>query len=285
MRHKLIFWVVVIISFFALFPRPVLAATVSVTNYPSSKIIGEEFIVQFNAEGLSPGTYYGKVRMGKYGTTPNKGETKNGEEWFQDSGDSWSKFPLFSTDGSGTILSGSLTARARNTAEIGENIMYIRLNNGKNYDSSEVIITLEQAPVSTSTPTSTPIPSSTSTPTKTPTPTPTSKPTPIKSGPTATPKVTQSPSSTPTSTVTPTIPKMAVEESFEEEKEDIGPTAILGEMVVVSPSALPTEIAPKPEKSFLNFPTLSIGIGFIFLTVSGILAFRSYKKSQGYDYR
>lgn len=139
--------------------------------------------------------------------------------------------------------------------------------------------------VPTATPTISPslTPTNVPTPTKTPTPTSTSKPT-------ATPKVTQTPTSTPLPTIkvaTPTVAKITTQESLDQ-KEDNSPTSILVEAqsvpVSTQSSSMATDVlGSKTEKAFFNFSTLSIGIGFIFLTGSGILAFRKWREMQN-DY-
>lgn len=122
-------------------------------------------------------------------------------------------------------------------------------------------------------PTPTFIPTSTQTPSTIPTKTPTSKPTPIKSGPTATAKPVAT--TTPAPALTPA--KSVIQQSSKE--EDNIPTSILGEMVTASPSASPT-IAGAKEASFFDLPKLFIGIGFVFLVGSGILAFRRFKNEK-----
>ncbi len=147
-------------------------------------------------------------------------------------------------------------------------------------NSTDSICQLSSTPSPTLIPTLSP--TNTPSPTKTPTSTPTIKPT-----ATSKPVATNTPSATSIPTVkvvTPTTAKMVTKDNFDE-KEDMGPTSILGEMVTATPSAMPTEIVQKSEESFFDFSKISMGIGFIFLSGSGILAFRSWKKSQEDDYR
>lgn len=142
--------------------------------------------------------------------------------------------------------------------------------------STDSICQLSSTPTPTLIPTLSP--TNSPTPTKTPTPTPTIKPT-ATSKPVAT--ATPAPTSIPTiKVVTPTMAKMATYDNYDK-KENMGPTSILGEMVTATPSAMPTEVdQKKAEESFFNFPKLAIGVGFIFLAVSGILAFRKWNDIQ-----
>lgn len=288
---KKILFIAWFLFLFFLFKTQSFAATISITNSPSSIAIGTEFTVQFSAEGLSAGNYYGKVRIGKSGAVPSKAETKNGEEWFQDSGDAWSKFPSFASDGSGAISSGTLTARARSTAEVGENLLYVRLNNGSNHDSSSVTITLEQssAPKSTPTPTLNPTPSPTLVPTSTPTPTPTVKPT-ATPKPTSTPKpqsgATSTPAPTPTSKPSPTVlasSNKAIQSSDTAtiSKEPL-PTSILGvsTKTVSTQNPSPTIAVKTLGSSQNNLSKILIGLGILILASCGILAFRLSEKGK-----
>ncbi|MDP3988350.1 MAG: hypothetical protein Q8P80_04375 [Candidatus Levybacteria bacterium] len=262
-----LFSLIAIFSFF--FTTSVFAVTITITDFPSSKPIGEEFTVNFNAEGLSSGTYYGKVRIGKFGTTSNKAETKNGEEWLGDSG-TWIAFPVFTTDGSTPIL-GSLTARAKSTAEAGENLLFVRLNKGNNYDSSSVTIVLNEAL------TPTPIPP-TITPTSSPSPTPTNTPTPTKSSIST---KTPSPTPNPTKISTPTIKPLATLMVNEEESlVSISPEEILGTETAIlsSISAEPTKETVRTLGSVQNnLPKILFGIGSGFFILCGILTFRKLK--------
>lgn len=144
-------------------------------------------------------------------------------------------------------------------------------------------------PVPTATPTFAPsaTPTNTPTPTKTPTPTPTTKPT-------STPKIptpTKIPTSTPIKSG-PTASPILIANNVQESTQEAIPTSILGEStesavnnisstsnseVKMSPSAKETKVLGNSEN---NLPKILIGIGIIFLTVCGILAFRSYTKSK-----
>lgn len=242
--NRFLFTFLILLAFFIL-PSKTLAASITITNYPSSAQIESEFTVQFNAEGLTQGTYYGKVRIGKAGEIPNKAETKNGDSWLGDSGVSWPEFPAFTVDESGSIT-GILIARAKSTADIGENSLYVRLNNENNLDSSAVKINLEQAP--TSVPTQVPTSSPTNSPTSTKAPTPTKIP-------------TKAPTSTPTSKPTPT-PK----------EKDEAVSVVLGESEESKPTPEPTE-TPKVSSQIPNNAILFVILGLIILTVCGILAY------------
>lgn len=274
---------------FLLFPPIALAASLSITNAPSVVDQFQEFEIDVSLSCSGCGDSFLRGVFYPSGTNYFGYTYDNSGNWSNASGSNCTTFfKVAQSDLEGGAWNGKIKVKTDIDSSYykGPDEYFFKVGRytsscGSPIWSSEATLiitgpsptpTLVPTITALSTPTNSPTPTRTSTPTKTPSPTPISKPT-------ATPKVTQAPSPTPT------VPKMAVQESFEEEKEDVGPTSILGEMVSASPSAVPTEIVPKPEESFFNFPKLAIGLGFIFLAVSGILAFRSYKKSQEDDYR
>ncbi len=172
------------------------------------------------------------------------------------------------------------------TVEQSENV-----TTGRSPDGSDNWVVLAQAtkgsanspaqPTATLTPTMAPTATSIPTPTKIPTPMPTSKPT-------STPKPVAT--ATSTSTSVPTTTKVSPSESVSpSQAEDLAtdadsaPTAILGDMVTASPSAIPSGVVEEVASPFFSFSTLAIGIGFVFLVGSGILAFRSWKARNTYE--
>ncbi|GEM_PF-5891108 len=190
---------------------PAYAVTVTITSAPSPVAINEEFNVSFAATDLEINTqYYGKIRLGT-NNTYTKGETKNGDTWLGDTS-SWTSFPTFTTDSSGS-LNATIIGRAKSTAEVGTNQLFVRLRKvGSSTNVSpdgETTINITETVVPTPTPTSTPIPTPTSSPTNTPTPIKTPTPTAAKS-PTATP----TPKPTPTPTLTASTPTTAKAETL-----------------------------------------------------------------------
>ncbi|MBI2036523.1 hypothetical protein HYT17_02755, partial [Candidatus Microgenomates bacterium] len=229
MYHKLVYYtltVILVLFYFFFLKAPVYAATVTITNSPSSAAISEEFNVSFAVTDLEAGTqYYGKIRLGT-NNTYTKGETKNGDNWLGDTA-SWTSFPTFTSDGSGG-LSGTLTGRAKSTADLGTNQLFVRFrkvgsSSNISPDGETTITITESSPTATPVPaTPTPVP-----PTNTPvptTPTPIKTPTPAKSPTsTPTPKLTLTPTSTAS---TPTIAKaetLALGEVLSEEVSSESP--------------------------------------------------------------
>lgn len=193
---KVIKLIIFLLFFLFLFPRsPIYAAvTITVSQPASSVAINEEFNTSFNTNGLEADTqYYGKIRLGTSGTY-TKGETKNGDTWLGDT-DSWTSFPTFTSDSSGN-LNSTLVGRAKSTATLGENQLFVRLRKvGASANISpdgETVIDITQALTPTPTPS----------PTPTPTPVPTVKPTPT-SKPTSIPLSTQTKTPTPKPTFNP----------------------------------------------------------------------------------
>lgn len=235
------------------------AASITITLSPSSAQIGTEFTVQFDAVGLSPGSYYGKVRIGKDGIF-NKAETKNSDSWLGDT-TSWSEFPTLEVDETGEVT-GTLIARAKSSAEAGDNSLYVRLHyNEDNIDSPTATIKLDPAPTPTSTLIPTPEP--TGVPTATKTPTPTKSLTPTKT-PTPTKKVT----ATPTKKVTPSPTKKISEKDADSD-----------ELFLASENNISVDQSPTPKspqvlgESTSKQPFVFIGLGLIVILVGGILAY------------
>lgn len=186
--------------FSLLFPLKVFAApNVTYTNTPASVVIGGEFTVSFSIDSLTASSsYYLKSRIGPELNQLTKGQTKSDSGSWLSEGDSWSSFPVLSSDESGRI-SGQISSRVSpSVGEAGRNFYALRIL--KVGDKSSKAITLGSFELEVVAPT--PTPSPTATPTPTPTPVPTATPTPT---PTATPSPTNTP--TPTLTPVPTVPK------------------------------------------------------------------------------
>lgn len=267
---------------------PSFAATISITNSPSSAALLQEFNVSFSASELDgSSSYYAKVRIGVAGSDSNpydKGETKNGDSWLGDSS-AWENFPTFTTDSSG-VVSGSLTARAKSTASLGDNSLFTRLlkvgtATTNRIDSSAATITLTAA-APTPSPTSSPTPLPTPTPTASPTPTPT--PSPL---PTATPRptTTASSTSTPRPVASSPTPGGAAKVTTTQTSTSTPESMILGITDVSSPSSgatteSETTESTKETKKFLNLSARQYLAGFLailglaFLGTSGFLFFK-----------
>lgn len=286
---KIIPAIVGIVTFLFLLSIPSFAATISITNSPSSAALLQEFNVSFSANGLdASSSYYGKVRIGVSGSDSNpydKGETKNGDSWLGDSS-AWGNFPVFATD-SGGVVSGSLAARAKSTASLGDNNLFIRLlkvgtATTNKIDSSAATITLTAV-------TPTPTPSPTPTPTATPAASPTPSPTPT---PAATPKPTTAASSTSTpkpvvSSPTPVgTPKITTVSKTTPTPESL----VLGITDVNSPSAgleggtgTPEASAKKTGLGFSGKQYLAGALaiaGVLFLGISAFLFFNEQRSSK-----
>jgi hypothetical protein len=166
--------------FFFLFTSNVFAQTTVVINDFSQQVeVGQEFEITFSATELSPDIqYYAKIRVGVDSSHLNQAETYNPNmsSWFSDTS-SWSNFPIILSNSLGNIEE-TIKARTKQTVSLGQNKLILRLrkvNVDPNIDSSEIEITLIEAPTPTNTPTLIPtqIPSATSTPTVLLSPTPT----------------------------------------------------------------------------------------------------------------
>ena len=289
---------------FFFFPKTPVFAAVIITNSLSSVALEEEFTLNFTGSELENGVqYYAKARIGQSGSSSNpynKGETKKNDSWFGDSS-SFESFPIFTADSNGNT-NGSLVARAKSTASLGENSLFVRLRKAgteTNYTSESVLITLTElassTPTPTTAPTNTPTPTTAPTPTKTPTPTPikTPTPTPIKSGSTsgagatATPKPTLPPTSAPTKTLA--LSSQAAGGS-------VNINTVVSPIANLSLTSTKSEPTKKPKPTPLrkasrgtvailgvaqtNLSKILIGVGVIFLLACGILAFRSFRKGK-----
>ncbi|GEM_PF-5456800 len=297
---------------FLLFPQKAFAA-INITNIsPTTINLPEDVItISVTTSNLSSATQYLQVAFTKQGETANYfGYTKNNNNsWYlyksSPTTDDFSSTFFSFTPVSGS-WNGEISAKIDSTDTgfkgSGEYTVKVRkyISSSTPTDSNDYIITINYSvPTQTSTPVPTNIPAPTSTPTNsptpkntptpTPTPTPTNIPTPTKTPsptltpkPTSTPKTTQTPSSTPIPTAkipSPTQVKTTIQESVK--KEESVPTAILGETAVVSPSVSPTTTEIK-EATVFDFSKYAIGIGFIFVIGSGILAFLRFNKEKFY---
>lgn len=286
--YRYFLFVVFFVFILLIYASPVFAVSITITNAPSSVNQSEEFIVTFSASDLETNTqYYEKVRIGTGGTY-TKGETKNGDNWLGDT-DSWSNFPTVTTDSSGSI-STSLTARAKDTAEIGTNQLYVRLRKvGASSNISpdgETSVTVNQAPSPTPTLTPTSIPAPTSTPVNTPTPTRTPTPTNTPT-PTRTPTPTPPPANTSAPTAAPATVLTSTKKPTPTNKASRSPTSILGINVASNKEDSKEEPTPTPRPKGNAFSIQTVVSGIVFLAglglaaSCGILVYRSYKNRIG----
>ena len=230
------FFVVILLSFILFFLSPINVfaqeessiATPSAetrldidTQGPDSAIVGQSFSISFILTNATPNTaYFFKAYDAIYNSS-NYVQTNcdNNTDWCNYTGDSWSKFPSFTTDSQGNI-SNSIILRFNPTKTDIPDQIQIALRTDPRLDSFNVKVvqvikpepsnTSTPSPSATSTPTNTPKPTSTTKPSSTPKPTTTIKPssTPKPTStlkPTLTPTLSISPSPTDTITDTPTL--------------------------------------------------------------------------------
>lgn len=287
-QGKFLFSFFIVAAIFLFLPRVAQAViSINITSSPTEARIGEEFTVSLSMDGLEPETsYYIKSRIGKTSSEMNKGETFNEStsRWLGDT-DAWTNFPIILSNSEGSS-SANLKSRAKSTAELGENLLAIRLRkvgaSSNAGDSNTVTINLFEAPTPAPSPTPTPQPTLTPTSSSSLTPTPTPKsPTPTPKPPTATPTQKSSPSTStqvPTSTPTPKPVKLTA---------TIGGEILGGEES--SPGAFyPWEASeeaksnPESNPSFKNpqLPKIFLILGGLaFLACGIILAWRREKTS------
>ncbi len=258
---KIFIFYLIFLVWFLFLPPKIFAVTIAINSYPS--LISEEpFEVEVFISGPNPGTNYLRIDLYKEGTTNYFGETFNGISWYGGS-EGKNYFPI--------TISSEGTASARLQGRVGSPTLNeypgpgnFKLRVRRYTSSGNPASGDQQTPVNVqinvSVDTPTPILTPTNTPTPTPQPntppTPTSTPTPTKK-PTSTP----TPNLTLTPTLTPTSSKL--------------PEEILGE--AVSPPEEPTyssaiigETVEENQKTIKLLPKILIGLGILFLLVSGV---------------
>lgn len=157
---------------FFFFAPPVWAATsAAIVSSPSSVAIDTPFDLQISIQGDVNTTYYLKARIGASTSSLTKGLTNNlqnnsPDDWLTDN-DSWSKFPIGTTNSSGS-WQGSLKVKTSSTIIAGNNLLVFRIRKvgvTTTYDSLSKTITISSSsPLPTPTPTTSPNPSSTPSP-------------------------------------------------------------------------------------------------------------------------
>lgn len=185
-----------IIFSFLIFPKKVLAVTITLNSYPTS-VSSEIFNVDVTVSGATNATNYLRVDLYKDGTTNYFGETYNGSDWYSGS-DGKNYFPVTIQNSSASATLQAQIGNPNTTDYLGPGTYKLKIrrytssgSQSQNDVQTPIDIQLTYS-TPTPTPTQTPTASPTNTPTSTPSPTP--KPTPTKS---TTPK--PSPSSSPTS--------------------------------------------------------------------------------------
>ncbi len=181
---------------FIFFPSNVLSAEViTITSFPTSKNAGEEFSINFSAQGLiNSASYYMKGLGGNTTTTTFTEVDTWNNGWVQQNG-SWISMPTFSANSEG---SASATLKVRFDPNVSTNTKDFKLRIRKtdadtNIDSGIVAIAVTAVtPAPTQTATATSVATSTPTQTVKPTLMPTVKAT-VKPSPTQKPTVVPSP--------------------------------------------------------------------------------------------
>ncbi|HET7098701.1 MAG TPA: hypothetical protein VFI61_00470 [Patescibacteria group bacterium] len=252
MKLKLITFIVLFLVLF-IFPPNADAVTVTINSFPPTISSTDPFQIGVSISGATNATNYLRVDLYKDGTSNYFGETYNGTDWYNGS-DGNSYFPIQIQNSS---ASATLTFQIGNPGTndyIGPGAYKLKI---RRYTSSG-----SQSSNDTQTPVDVQITYIFPTPTPTPTPNPTtaSTPTPV-STPVKTPTPTPKPTIKPTPTPTPT-------DSVEPE--------VLGESTLnPDPTLTPT---PMVESISTDKPPILafvfVGIGIVFIGVSGYLAFR-----------
>lgn len=133
---------------FFLCSQPTLAVpSITITSVPDTLTVGQPFDLNISVSGLTTNfNYYGKIRLGTPSATLNQGQTYNSlnnspDDWLNDTGDSWTKFPQITSDSSGN-WSGILTGRPSESAFAGLNYILFRVkkadSSSATYDSATV---------------------------------------------------------------------------------------------------------------------------------------------------
>lgn len=255
----------VLFGFFFLL-TPVSAATKpTIVSSPSSIQLDTAFDVQVSIDGEPNTSYYTKGRIGVNSNSLTKAITYNPsntppDDWLTDN-DSWSKFPVVTTDEGGS-WSGSLKMKAASTATIGDNLLVFRIRKlgvTTNYNSESFTISLSASPSPSPSPTPSPIPIPTSTPTPKPKTTGTISKTPAPT--------TVSTTSPPTSdTITP-IPKPTISKT----KVNYQIASVAATVATPIPS---TKVGIKSQKQTNPFVWTGIFLVFVGLGFLGYIYLR-----------
>ena len=273
MRAVVGFIVVLSFLFFPFFVKSVSAVSVTISVYPST-ITGDSFTVTASISGAVTGTNYLRLDFFKDGSDNYFGETYNNTDWY--GGSVYSQyFPIFIT--AGIPWNDDIQGRIGSPSSAqydGSGTYKIRLRmyvSGAEYTSESFVVSIiapTSAPILTNTPTPQPTSVPTLTPTKTPTPTSVNTPTPT-SAKTPTPSLKTS--------VTPTL-------------KGISPTGVLGESIQnglfasqpdgTLPSGEDVLASDTVKKPDVVFKTISIVLGFVFITICVILTIRVIKKGE-----
>jgi len=255
--------------------KPAFAALTITEASPVSISSPDDIItITASASSLQNTTQYLQIGLTKEGEPSNYfGFTKNqSEEWFKyksspTTSDLSSYFYKFTPVGG--VWFGQILAKVDidDTGYKGAGNYIIKLikyiTSSPSYSSNSATITINISSIPTHPPTNTPTPTSSPTPTSTKTP-------------------TSSPTKSPTSTIKPTS-SLVPSDNEEPPIEEIFPTSVLGESVTFTDE--PAKAIPAKETKVLGsqqdaMAKILISIGLIFLIISGILAFRSFKKSK-----
>jgi hypothetical protein len=231
------------------------AASISITNLPSSITAYEGFDISINATNLDAGAnYYIKSSAGDGSHDVETWTTKTSEWLALDA--QWEKMSEFTANESTT--SASVKARFKRDISGDKQIKVVvrKVGTTTDYDSNlKTINVLAATPEPTQESTSTPSPSPTPTPTKSPTPKPTKTPTPI---PTKTPDILGKETENPDRNLL----------SADDIRLDISP----------SPAAL---IKSNKLSSIPPYSLIIVASGIIFLGLAGYSFFAS--KKTGYN--
>lgn len=256
----------------SLMPSFCYGVTITVDQAPPT-IVTDPFSITVSVLGASAGQNYLRVDLYKEGSTNYFGETFNGTEWYKDSvGTKY--FPVTIIDSS-TPVTATLQSRLGQPSPSefggeGEYLLRVRRYTASGNPGNDMI-TPVKVQVAYSFPTSTPTPTSVPTPTRLPTPTKT---------PTPSPTVVVVPTKIPT--VTPF--KEPATNSYEEEVDDIEPTAVLGiSDMSVSPTSRPIKSSPVLTKGATQgkpnyIAAILCSVGAVLLIACGILFYLNKRK-------
>lgn len=251
---------------------PVLAVSVSITNFPAN-INDQPFTITASVSGAATGTNYLRIDLYKEGTQNYFGHTHNGSDWYSGSeGNLY--FPINIT--SGSFWTGDVQAKVGSPNSNDYNGQgnykmrvrrYTQSGNlgGEDPNASSVSVNIN-IPTVTPIPSNTPTPKSTSTPTSKPTSTITPLPLPSK---------------TPTSR--PTIANL-LSPSPMQQAQDVGSQSLQVLGSSIGKKDIPSDKTAEENKEPINTGGLIGGVfiilGIVFLVLCGIVIAWSYKKSK-----
>lgn len=281
----------IIFLLFFLFPKDVLAVSVTVNTYPNTISSNDPFTVNLTITGAETGKNYVKIQLYKEGSTPKFfGETNNGSTWLREASGA-NFFPVdipssgpWTGDVQGRIGSPSIDEYN------GSGAYKLRIQRytssgttGVEDENQSAVSVTINVPTATPNPTATQAPTPTHTPTPTPKPEPTNTPTPSPTkAPTSTPTKIPSKSPTPsvaalkTTKLQPTRPMVGIRDGSGDSNLSVG--KVMGSNTMNVSDKMPG--VPKDTNSY-NWGKLFIIIGGVVAAAGiGFLLYNNYREEK-----